>query len=52
MRVITPKSIYDAFDKCKKYVKPGPILDSDAPEEAKEAFEIWIKWEKEHEDFM
>ncbi len=52
MRVAIPKNIIEAFEKCKKYVSPGPIIDPNAPSDAKEAFKIWLKWEEKYDDFM
>lgn len=46
MRVAIPKNISEAYEKCRKYLTPGPVIDPDAPSEAKEAFEIWLAWKK------
>lgn len=52
MRVSIPPHIKEAFEKCDKYILPGRKIDPNAPEEAKEAFEIYIKWKEKFDDFM
>lgn len=52
MRLATPQHIYNAYKKCEKYLLDGLKIDDNAPDDAKEAFKIWLDWEREHEDFM